>query len=205
MNKKIICLFLLLLLLLTLTACKDAETKVNESKYIKEKSANISDNDFTSLISEGDNLLFRIDNKYLLCKKEGAEWISDDSNSENGIRNYQYFLSGDGTRIFYNTDRAGQPGCLFYYDINKKQHIYLLNELGIKIDGHISLMSYNKKNNKIICLLGKSEGNNKIETDNLLEIDISNKKHKIINVPFDNRPNNENKAQYTLNRIDVED
>ena len=64
---------------------------------------------------------------YLLCKKEGATWISDDINSEYGIRNYQHFLSNDRTRIFYNTDRAGQSGSLFYYDISKKQHIDVIN------------------------------------------------------------------------------
>lgn len=210
MKKKSVCLLVLLLLFST-TACKDTETKVENSfepkvsesknvKAVKEESAIISDNnEFTSVISESDNLLFRIDNKYLLCKKESATWIPDDTNTKYGIRNYQYFLSSDETRIFYNTDQAGQSGRLFYYDINKKQHIDLLNELGIKIDGHISLISYNKNNNKIICLLGKSNGNDKIETNNLLEIDVSNKTHKITKAPFDTRGTNVNNGLSYLN------
>lgn len=148
---------------------------LDESKYIT------SDNDFLSMIEGNDRLLIRANDNYLYCTNTNSLKILE--SEEVYFRDYQCFLSDDGNIVYYNTNVHADAGKLMYYDIKNNTYGDLLEEMNIEIPGHVGLISY--KSDKIIILVVEYNDNSSgIETDTLIEIDLKERKHKTIKLPF---------------------
>jgi hypothetical protein len=148
-----------------------------DKPYISTKST------LTGIINDNDNLVFLNENGYFYnYNSNNFKMLGLNSNLPS-VRQYQYFLSDNGEFLYYNTNSSSVEGKLCYYDINNNKYGDILDEFGIKINGYVCLASY--KDDKIIILEGSSDkDNSKKETKTLIEIDLKEKTHKLINLPI---------------------
>ncbi len=152
----------------------------SESKDILKKSIT-NDNDFLSIIDENDKLLLKGDLGYLYCTSTSSLKILE--SIEQTVRPYQIFLSDDGNMVYYSTNSSSIEGKLAYYDVKNNKYGNLLEEMGIDIQGYVCLATY-KSDNVVILVGGYDENKRKVETDTLIEINLKEKRHKIIKLPF---------------------
>lgn len=172
--KKIIIISLVFALII-LVSCNNTSKDAHSVKQIEITKTN----EYLNLISPKDKLLFNMSDSYLLCTKDNEHEIT----LEEYVRNYQAFLSDSGNTVFYNTNSANEKGKLKCYHIDKNESGGLLEDMGIEIDGYVSLISY--KSDKILVLCGdSSEQIRKTEANILMEIDLKNETYRKTELPF---------------------
>lgn len=142
------------------------------------------DEGFDSPVEKGEALLYEIGSEYHLVYPDGHE---SKINLPGDIYSHQAFVSEDLSTIYYNTNFNGVLGRIMSYDINSAKSYDLLAEMGIELNGHIAVFSYD--NDRLIAIIGSlmkdAHGNDtKLETNRLLEIDLKEKTHRFIELPF---------------------
>ncbi len=188
--RKLILLSVLVIILISSVSCNNKTedgspvnssiNNLNENAEVMKKSIT-GDNDYLGIIDEDDKLLLQSDSGYLYCSKTSSLEILE--SIEQTVSPNQIFLSDDGNMVYYNTNSSSVEGRLNYYDVKNNTYGDLLKEMGIHIQGYVSLAAY--KSDKVVILVGDyDENKSKIETDTLLEINLKEKKHKIIKIPF---------------------
>lgn len=139
---------------------------------------------FDSPVEKGEALLYEIGSEYHLVYPDGHE---SKINLPGDIYSHQAFVSEDLNTIYYNTNFNGVLGRIMSYDLNSAKSYDLLTEMGIELNGHIAVFSYD--NDSLVAIIGSimkdADGNDtKLETNKLLEIDLKDKTHRFIELPF---------------------
>lgn len=137
-----------------------------------------------SPVEKGEALLYEMGSEYHLVYPDGHE---RKINLPGNIYSHQAFVSDDLNTIYYNTNFNGVLGRIMSYDINSGKNYDLLTEMGIELDGHIAVFSYD--NDRLVAIIGSSKDNangsdTKLETNRLLEIDLKKKTHRFIELSF---------------------
>jgi hypothetical protein len=159
------------------------------SKILEQKQQNYTvpsatNKGFDSPVEKGEALLYEMGSEYHLVYPDGHE---RKINLPGNIYSHQAFVSEDLSSIYYNTNFIDVLGRIMRYDIDSGKSYDLLAEMGIELDGHIAVFSYDK--DRLVAIIGSTmkdtDGNDtKIETNRLLEIDLKEKTHKFVELPF---------------------
>jgi hypothetical protein len=149
------------------------------SKIVEQKQQNT-----TVPVEKGEALFYEIGSDYYLVYPDGREIKI---NLPGNIYSHQAFVSEDLSTIYYNTNFNGVLGRIMGYDIDSGKNYDLLTKMGIELDGHISLFSYD--DDRLVAIIGSFvkdvDGNDtKLETNRLLEIDLKEKNYRFVELPF---------------------